>query len=153
MRFAPRSQNGMLRSPACLPAFCASFCFIDITKSILTDVKAYVFRNGVGRGDARDFGWCLFMDDMFNIMGDFDIRAARINVSGSVAVIDNVKKVIIMSDTNITVDHGKGQLALYGVGMNVEYIYDGRIRVNGKFSSIEFYGKNGGAEMRKEGRK
>ncbi len=92
------------------------------------------------------------MDDMFNIMGDFDIRAARVNVSGSVAVIDNVKKVIIMSDTNITVDHGKGQLSLYGTGMNVEYIYDGRMRVSGKFSSIEFYGKNGSADQRKGGR-
>ena len=75
------------------------------------------------------------MDDMFNILDDFDIRAARINISGSVAVIDNVKKIIIMSDTNITVDHGRGQLSL-----NVEYIYDGRMRVSGKFEGVEFFG-------------
>ena len=79
------------------------------------------------------------MDDMFDILGDFDIRAARINISGPVAVIDNVKKVIIMTDTNITVDHGKGQLSLYGTQLNVEYIYDGRMRVNGKFEGVEFF--------------
>lgn len=81
------------------------------------------------------------MDELFNIMEDLDIREARISVSGQIAVIDNVKKVIIMSDTNITVDHGKGQLSLYGTGLNVEYIYDGRIRVSGKFEGIEFFGK------------
>lgn len=80
------------------------------------------------------------MDDMFNILDDFDIRAARINISGSVAVIDNVKKIIIMSDTNITVDHGRGQLALYGTQLNAEYIYDGRMRVRGKFEGVEFFG-------------
>lgn len=80
------------------------------------------------------------MDDMFNILDDFDIRAARINISGSVAVIDNVKKIIIMSDTNITVDHGRGQLSLYGTQLNAEYIYDGRMRVSGKFEGVEFFG-------------
>ena len=81
------------------------------------------------------------MDELFNVMEDLDIREARINVSGAVAVIDNVKKVIIMSDTNITIDHGKGQLSLYGTGLNVEYIYDGRIRVSGRFEGIEFFGR------------
>ena len=77
---------------------------------------------------------------MFNILDDFDIRAARINISGSVAVIDNVKKIIIMSDTNIAVDHGRGQLSLYGTQLNAEYIYDGRMRVRGKFEGVEFFG-------------
>lgn len=79
------------------------------------------------------------MDDPFNIMEDFDIRTARINVSGSTAIVDNVKKVIIMSDTNITVDHGRGQISICGMDLNVEYIYDGRMRIKGKFAGIEFF--------------
>lgn len=81
------------------------------------------------------------MDELFNVMEDLDTREARIIVSGPVAVIDNVKKVIIMSDTNITVDHGKGQLSLYGIGLDIEYIYDGRMRVRGSFEGIEFSGR------------
>lgn len=79
------------------------------------------------------------MEDPFNIMEDFDIKAARVNISGSVAIVDNVKKVIIMSDTNITVDHSRCQVSLYGMNLNVEYIYDGRMRIKGKFAGIEFF--------------
>ena len=82
------------------------------------------------------------MDTLFNIMEDLEIRGARIYVSGAVAILDNVKKIIIMSDTNITVDHGKGQVSLYGTGLDIKYIYDGRMRVEGNFLGIEFFGKN-----------
>jgi sporulation protein YqfC len=86
------------------------------------------------------------MDNPFDVLEDFDIKVARILVSGTSAIIDNVKKIIIMSDSNITVDYGRGQLSLYGSGLTIEYIYDGRISVKGNFSGVEFFSSSNRAE-------
>ena len=81
------------------------------------------------------------MEDPFNIMEDFDIKAARVNISGSVAIVDNVKKVIIMSDTNITVDHGRGQVSLYGTVIQIcsKTYPDNTGMYQGKPISQQFY--------------
>ncbi len=82
------------------------------------------------------------MGNLYDMIEDFDVRVARILVSGEDAIIDNVKKIIIMSEENITVDYGKGQLSLHGDELSVDSIYDGRLCVNGRFSGIEFFGGN-----------
>ncbi|MCI8284757.1 MAG: hypothetical protein HFE90_05745 [Firmicutes bacterium] len=82
------------------------------------------------------------MNKFADLIEDFDISIARVLVSGDDAIIDNVKRIIIMSEENITIDYGKGQLSLYGNEMTVDSIYDGRICVNGSFSGIEFFGKD-----------
>ena len=71
---------------------------------------------------------------------DFDTKIARIEVSGAVAVIDNVKKIIIMSDELITVDYGRGQISLSGKNMMVDYLSGGRMCVKGRFYGIDFTG-------------
>lgn len=115
-------------------------------KIFLSDFKKKFCNNAVL--STIYFSEVVFMDELFNIMEDIDARGVRMFVSGAVAIIDNVKKVMIMSDNNITVDHGKGQLSLYGAGLDIQYIYDGRIRVQGNFSGVEFFSKNSNKDQK-----
>ena len=60
------------------------------------------------------------MEHSIALLEDFDLKSARILVSGADAVIDNVRRILILSDSGITVDHGKGQISVYGTGIRVE---------------------------------
>lgn len=79
------------------------------------------------------------MEHSIALLEDFDLKSARILVSGADAVIDNVRRILILSDSGITVDHGKGQISVYGTGIRVESVCDGRMYLKGSFSGIEFY--------------
>lgn len=73
------------------------------------------------------------------LLFDFSINMPRLLVSGNTGVIDNVKKIVLISDKNIVVDNGKQFSSINGVGLLVKELEEERLTVTGKIQSIEFF--------------
>lgn len=71
---------------------------------------------------------------------DFSLRMPRVLVSGRNGVLDNVKKIVLVSDTSIVVDCGKKYTAISGVGLTVDWLGEERMLISGEIQSVEFYG-------------
>ena len=70
---------------------------------------------------------------------DFDITGPKIIASATVAVIDNVKSVILISDESVTADTGRFYVTVKGTDFVISEIWEGRLELEGKIQGIEFY--------------
>lgn len=70
---------------------------------------------------------------------DFDITGPKITASARAAVIENVRQVILISDTSVTVDTGRFFVTVSGSGFVISEIWEGRMELEGKITGIEFY--------------
>lgn len=70
---------------------------------------------------------------------DFDITGPKITASAHVAIIENVTKVILISDTSVTVDTGRFYVTVTGRDFTISEIWEGRMELEGKIDGIEFY--------------
>ena len=78
------------------------------------------------------------------LLFDFSIKMPRLLVSGETGIIDNVKKIVFITENSIVVDHGNRFSAISGNRLRVKLIEEERIIVNGDIQSVEFYsGKTG----------
>lgn len=76
---------------------------------------------------------------------DFDITGPKITAGENVAIIDNIKKVVLISDTSVTVDTGRFFVTVFGNALIIGELWEGRMELEGKIGGIEFYkapGKN-----------
>lgn len=70
---------------------------------------------------------------------DFDMTMPRILIGGNTAVIDNVKKIVMLSDHSITVDNGKSFTTITGDRFVIQEIQNGRMLIEGEIAGVEFY--------------
>ena len=78
------------------------------------------------------------------LLFDFSIKMPRLLVSGETGIIDNVKKIVFITDNSIVVDHGNRFSAISGDRLTVKLIEEERMVVTGAIRSVEFYsGKMG----------
>lgn len=70
---------------------------------------------------------------------DFDITGPKITASSHVAIIENVSKVILISDTSVTVDTGRFFVTVKGRDFVISEIWEGRMELEGTIEGIEFY--------------
>lgn len=70
---------------------------------------------------------------------DFDVLSPKVTANTRVAVIENVRKVIQISDTAVTVDAGRFYVSVKGKGFKVGELMEGRMELAGIIQSIEFY--------------
>ncbi len=81
------------------------------------------------------------------LLFDFSIKMPRLLVSGKTGVLDNVKKIVLITETSVVVDHGNRFSAISGEGLCVKLIEEERMIVSGTIHSVEFYsGKKGDAD-------
>ncbi|MDD3199636.1 MAG: YabP/YqfC family sporulation protein [Eubacteriales bacterium] len=78
------------------------------------------------------------------LLFDFSITMPRLLISGKTGILDNVKKIVYISENCIVVDHGKRYSTVNGAGLCVKSIEDERIIVTGEIYSVEFHGNRGG---------
>lgn len=77
---------------------------------------------------------------------DFSINMPRVLVSGRTGILDNVKKIVLISEESIVVDCGSKYLSLTGSDLVVDQLEEQRMQVTGEIRKIEFYqgsGKDG----------
>ena len=77
------------------------------------------------------------------LLFDFSIRMPRLLIGGKTGILDNVKKIVLISENNIVVDHGKRYSSVNGSGLCVKLIEEERIIITGEIYSVEFYGDRG----------
>ncbi|MEG0829169.1 MAG: YabP/YqfC family sporulation protein [Anaerovoracaceae bacterium] len=74
------------------------------------------------------------------LLFDFAINMPRILVSGNTAVLDNVKKLVLLSEDQIIVDNGKRFTSLMGKNLIITELKDERMLITGDMEQIQFYG-------------
>lgn len=70
---------------------------------------------------------------------DFDITGPKVIASAKAAVIDNIKKIILIGDDSITVDTGRFFVTVKGRNFVISEIWEGRLELEGNVEGIEFY--------------
>ena len=70
---------------------------------------------------------------------DFDILSPKVTANTRVAIIENMRKAIQISDTSITVDAGRFYVTVRGEGFKVGELMEGRMELAGIIQSIEFF--------------
>lgn len=74
---------------------------------------------------------------------DFDMTGPNILASARAAVVNNVKKVILISDESVTVDTGRFYVTVKGQDFVISEIWEGRLELEGNIEGIEFYRPSG----------
>ncbi|MFR7990312.1 MAG: YabP/YqfC family sporulation protein [Anaerovoracaceae bacterium] len=66
--------------------------------------------------------------------------------SEKAAIIANVYRVVLISDTSVTVDTGRFFVTVRGSGFVIGEIWEGRMELEGEIQGIEFYKALGQSE-------
>ena len=70
---------------------------------------------------------------------DFDLKGPKITSTNRVAIIENVTRVVLISDTSVTVDTGNFYVTVKGCNFMISEIWEGRMELEGDIEGIEFY--------------
>lgn len=70
---------------------------------------------------------------------DFDLTGPKITASSNVAIIENVMKILLISDTSVVVDTGRFFVSLRGKKFVISEMWEGRMEIEGTIECIEFY--------------
>ena len=71
---------------------------------------------------------------------DFAVHMPRVLVCGNTGIIDNVKKIVLISTEQIVVDSGKRFTAVSGKNLIIKEIADERMMIEGEIREVQFYG-------------
>lgn len=102
-------------------------------------------------GESQDFfrilkcplAYTFTMKLLNEITYDFDITGPKITASAKAAIIENVKQVVLISDTQVTVDTGRFYVTVTGSRFIISEIWEGRMELEGEITGIEFYKTSG----------
>jgi sporulation protein YqfC len=74
-----------------------------------------------------------------DLMFDFALNMPRALVSGNTVVLDNVKRLLLMTDESIVVDNGRRYTSLKGTSLEVRMLKEERMWVCGDIEEIRFF--------------
>lgn len=78
---------------------------------------------------------------------DFDVTGPKITASATATIVENVRRVVLISDSSVTIDTGRFYVTIKGSRFVISEIWEGRMEIEGNIQGIEFYqtlGKNKG---------
>lgn len=73
------------------------------------------------------------------LLFDFALNMPRVLVTGSTTVLDNVKKVMLLTDTQIIVFNGQKYTSVSGRDFVITQLKDERMLVAGEVEEIRFF--------------
>lgn len=73
------------------------------------------------------------------LLFDFAVNMPRVLVTGRTTVLDNVKKVVLLTDTEITVFNGQKYTSIRGRDFIITRLKDERMLVAGEVEEIRFF--------------
>ena len=79
------------------------------------------------------------MDIKEELLFDFAVNMPRVLVSGSTTVLDNVKKLMMLTDTQIVVSNGRRYTSVEGKGFVVSQLKEERMLIKGEVEEIRFF--------------
>lgn len=72
---------------------------------------------------------------------DFSLNMPRVLVSGGIVVVDNVKRIVLFSPTQIIVHNGKRYTSVEGEDLVIKELRDERMFIAGELGQIRFFEK------------
>lgn len=79
-------------------------------------------------------------DLTIEMMCDFSLSVPRVLVSGDTGIIDNIKKVVMVTEKQVIVNNGSKFTSIYGQNLIIKQLGDERMLIKGEFEGIQFYG-------------
>lgn len=73
------------------------------------------------------------------LLFDFAVNMPRVLVTGNTTVLDNVKKVMLLTDTEIIVFNGQKYTSIIGSDFVITQLKDERMLVAGEVEEIRFF--------------
>lgn len=70
---------------------------------------------------------------------DFDIGRPKIILGSNIAIIENVKRIILIEEDSITVGTGSYFVSITGKAFVIDEIWEGRMLIEGEIQEIQFY--------------
>ena len=74
------------------------------------------------------------------LLFDFAINMPRVLVSGDTVILDNVKKLVLLSRNQIIVHNGQRFTSVVGRGLIIKELKDERMLIAGDLEQLQFYG-------------
>lgn len=74
---------------------------------------------------------------------DLDFNEPKLIISEKLAVIENVKAIVMISENSLTVECGKRYVTVTGSDFVIKEIFEGRLLIEGRIQGIEFFSSSG----------
>lgn len=74
-----------------------------------------------------------------DLLFDFAVNMPRVLVSGKTTVLDNVKKLMLMTDSEIVVFNGQRYTSVMGNDLIVTELKEERMLISGEIKEIRFF--------------
>lgn len=74
------------------------------------------------------------------LLFDFAINMPRVLISGNTAILDNVKKLVLLSENQIIVHNGQRFTSVTGKDLVIKELRDERMLITGDMEQLQFYG-------------
>lgn len=74
------------------------------------------------------------------LLFDFAIQMPRALVSGNTVILDNVKKLMLLSQNQIIVHNGQRFTSVTGKNLIIKELKDERMLITGDLEQLQFYG-------------
>ena len=73
------------------------------------------------------------------LLFDFAINMPRVLVTGKTTVLDNIKKVMLLTDTQVVVYSGQKYTSVTGHEFVITQLKEGRMLVSGEVEEVRFF--------------
>ena len=70
---------------------------------------------------------------------DMDFNSPKVALARGLAVIENVKSIVMISETSLTVKCGDDYVSVNGSDFVLKEIFEGRLLIEGNIQGAEFY--------------
>lgn len=74
------------------------------------------------------------------LLFDFAINMPRAVISGNTVILDNVKKLVLLSNTQVIVHNGQRFTSVIGTDLVIKELKDERMLITGEVEQLQFYG-------------
>ena len=74
------------------------------------------------------------------LLFDFALNMPRVLLSGNTVILDNVKKIVLLSENQIIVHNGQRFTSVAGKGLVIRELKDERMLITGDMEQLQFYG-------------
>lgn len=70
---------------------------------------------------------------------DFSVNLPRVLIGSKTGVLDHVKKLLIVTESNIVANCGSGHISVHGEKLTIRQLAEERIIVGGDIKTIELF--------------
>lgn len=70
---------------------------------------------------------------------DFSINIPRLLICGDMVIVDNVKRIVIFTDTQIVVHNGLCYTSMEGRGLMIQELGEERMIIKGELEAVHFF--------------